>query len=576
MSRHELLPGGSRRFAATILIAVLLGACTQSAISPSPLQSGAQSATPVATPSIAVGSPPPCPPDPSTALDEPWWADEIFYEVFVRSFQDSDGDGVGDLRGLTSRLDYLNDGDASTDTDLGVTALWLMPIAESPSYHGYDVVDYRAVEADYGTAEDFRAFMAAAHERGIKVIVDLVLNHTSREHPWFQDAQAPASPLRDWYLWADERPFARPDGARVWHEAGEAFYYGYFWEGMPDLNLENEAVTAELDGVADFWLQEMGVDGFRLDAAKHLIEDGDVVENTPETMAWLQGFGERLHARHPEALILGEVYDASIVTSSYVREGALDLTFDFGLASSTITALNSASAGPLVSSLAEVAEAYPRGSLATFLTNHDQNRIASQLNGNAASLRLAASLLLTGPGVPFIYYGEEIGMTGTKPDERIRTPLRWDASAPGAGFTGGTPWQALSFDPEGTDIATEGADADSLLSAYRLLTRLRTGSVALRQGELIPVTAEDRHVAAFLRSAVDEAVLVVANLGSEAVSAPVLDLEAGPLCERSTARSLPGQPGPAPLLVNAGGGFSGYVPVPELEAREAVVIEIVR
>ena len=416
MSRHELLPGGSRRFAATILIAVLLGACTQSAISPSPLQSGAQSATPAASPTLVPASPPPCPPDPTVLADQPWWADEIFYEVFVRSFQDSDGDGIGDLRGLTSRLDYLNDGDGATDTDLGVTALWLMPIAESPSYHGYDVVDYRAVESDYGTAEDFKAFMAAAHQRGIKVIVDLVLNHTSRDHPWFRDAQTAASAHRDWYLWADDRAFARPDGARVWHEAGDAFYYGYFWEGMPDLNLENEAVTAELDGVADFWLQEMGVDGFRLDAAKHLIEDGDVVENTPETMTWLQGFRNRLHERHPEALVLGEVYDASIVTSSYVREGGLDLTFDFGLASSTITALNSASAGALASSLAEVAEAYPRGSLATFLTNHDQNRIASQVNGNAASLRLAATLLLTGPGVPFIYYGEELGMTGTKPD----------------------------------------------------------------------------------------------------------------------------------------------------------------
>ncbi len=237
----------------------------------------------------------------------------MFYEVFVRSFADSDGDGIGDLRGLTSRLDDLNDGDPATTDDLGVTGLWLMPVAESPSYHGYDVVDYRAIERDYGTAADFRALMAAAHERGIDVIVDLVLNHTSRDHPWFQDALTPGSAHDDWYIWADERPgSAGPTGRRVWHAAGERFFYGYFWDGMPDLNLANPDVTAELDAIGRFWLDEMGVDGFRLDAARHLIEDGRQLENTPATFEWLAGFRERLKADHPDALVLGEVWDATL------------------------------------------------------------------------------------------------------------------------------------------------------------------------------------------------------------------------------------------------------------------------
>ncbi len=207
----------------------------------------------------------------------------MFYEVFVRSFADSDGDGIGDLRGLTDRLDYLNDGDPSTNDDLGVTGLWLMPIAGSPSYHGYDVTDYEAVEPDYGTAEDFRAFMAAAHERGIAVIVDLVLNHTSIDHPWFQDARTPGSEHDDWYVWSTTGvPFAGPGGRRIWHKDGDRWYYGFFWEGMPDLNVANPEVEAALDDVARFWLEDMGVDGFRLDAARHLIEDGDKTENSAE------------------------------------------------------------------------------------------------------------------------------------------------------------------------------------------------------------------------------------------------------------------------------------------------------
>ena len=505
------------------------------------------------------------------------WNGRVFYEIFVRSFADSDADGIGDLAGLTSRLDYLNDGDAATTDDLGVTGIWLMPVAEAASYHGYDVTDYTAVERDYGDRAAMRALVEAAHERGMLVIVDLVINHTSRDHPWFEDSSEPGSEREDWYLWADERPpVARSDGSRVWHEANGRFYYGYFWEGMPDLNLANPDVTAELDAVARFWLDDMGVDGFRLDAAKHLIEDGDELENVDETFDWLAGFRDRVHATHPEALVLGEVFDATNVSSRYAREGSLDMTFDFGLASATITSLNSRDAGLIGSAVREVASSYPPGTLATFLTNHDQNRSASQLAGDPAALRVAAALLLTGPGVPFIYYGEEIGLTGAKPDERIRTPMRWEPTAPGFGFTTGTPWEAFSGDPVGIDVVSQAVDAGSLLSTYRALIRLRASRAALLGGGLIPVESADRHVIAFLRSSADAHALVVANLGVEAVATPALTLAAGPLCGVRVATSLLGPGAVASPDFSSNGGFDAYAPVTELAPREVLVVDLAR
>ena len=570
MVRHARRPVPPRLGTLAIAAALLAGACGQATPSQGPAGSESPAASP--SPSTTAATAPSCSPASEPADERPWWSERIFYEVFVRSFADSDGDGVGDLRGLTARLDSLNDGDPATDEDLGVSGIWLMPVADAASYHGYDVVDYRTIEPDYGTADDFRALIAAAHQRGIAVIVDLVLNHTSRDHPWFEDALTPGSEHDDWFLWEETRPaVAKSDGSRVWHEANGRFYYGYFWEGMPDLNLENPDVTAELDDVARFWLEEMGVDGFRLDAARHLIEHGAELENTPETLEWLAGFRDRLKAEHPDALVLGEVYDSTTMSSRYVREGALDLTFDFGLASATITSLNSRDAGSIGAAHADIADDYPLDTVATFLTNHDQNRVASQLSGDAAAMELAATLLLTGPGVPFVYYGEEIGMTGRKPDERIRTPMRWDASEPAAGFSTVEPWQPLGDDPPGVDVAGQAISADSLLAHYRSLTGLRSAHPALLSGALLPVDSADRHVVAYLRVAEDEAVLVVANLGNQPVEAPALTLAAGPLCGAPAVDVLAGPPDVAAPAITPDGGFETYVPVPKLAPREAVV-----
>ena len=217
-----------------------------------------------------------------------WWNDRVFYEIFVRSFRDSDGYGIGDLQGVIDRLDYLNDGNAATTDDLGLTGFWLMPPAEAHSYHGYDVTNYYAVEQDYGTIEDMKRLINAAHERGIAVIVDMVMNHSSSRHPWIVASRLGEQPYTDWYIWSDERPgYVGLWGAVAWHPAGGRYYYGVFWAGMPDFNYMNSDMTQEMYDIATFWLQDIGVDGFRLDAIKHIIEVGERQENTSETRQWL-------------------------------------------------------------------------------------------------------------------------------------------------------------------------------------------------------------------------------------------------------------------------------------------------
>ena len=253
------------------LAVLLLASCT------APQQSDT-SLDDVAAPDIvAQGELPPVGDPPAlcrAAIAQPsWYHRAIGYEVFVRSFQDSDGDGIGDLQGLTSRLDYLNDGKPGGD-DLGIDLLWLMPINDSPSYHGYDVSDYRKLNPQYGTDADFTALLTAAHARGIRVVMDLVLNHSSKQHPWFQ-ASAAGTNKQDWYLWSDvAMSWKQPFGNSLsWHASGKRWFYGVFADSMPDLNYTNPAVTAEMTDVAQGWL-DRGVDGFRLDAVRYLVETG--------------------------------------------------------------------------------------------------------------------------------------------------------------------------------------------------------------------------------------------------------------------------------------------------------------
>ena len=488
----------------------------------------------------------------------------------MRSFSDSDGDGVGDLAGLTARLDYLNDGDPATRTDLGVTGLWLMPTFPSPSYHGYDVSDYTGVNPDYGTLDDLRALVAGAHRRGSAVLLDLPLNHTSNRHPWFVASANGTAPYADWYRWADA-----PEG-NGWQASSDGrFYYAAFGPDLPDLNLTNDGVTAELTKDAAFWLDDVGVDGFRLDAAKHLIEDAGATENTPETHAWWKTFRRAVEARAPGALLLGEVYDTPQNSSSYVPDD-LDLTFDFASASAMVTAAQSGDGSSVQRALARITTLYPAsGGYGAFLTNHDQDRIASQLGGDLTKLKVAADLLLLGPGVPFVYYGEEIGMTGAKPDERIRTPMRWTDAGPAAGFSAGAPWEALSDDPADVTVATESADPTSLWSRYRDLVALRASHPALATGTWTGITSDAPTVVAALRASPTELVVTLTNVGGDAAS-PTLTLETGPLCGSPTAEAVLGAGAVTPPTVSASGGFASWRPVATIPAGASVVIVLGR
>ncbi len=494
----------------------------------------------------------------------PWWNDSVFYEIFVRSFYDSGSDGVGDIRGLIAKLDYLNDGRPDTSNDLGVTGIWLMPITQSPSYHGYDVVDYYRVDDEYGTNEDFKRLMQEAHARGIRVIVDLVLNHTSAQHPWFQESLDPASERRDWYVWSDQ------DGGEGWHADPSGYYYGYFWDQMPDLNYDNPEVTAAMQAVARFWLEDMGVDGFRLDAIKHLDEDGQVRENTPGTHTWLQGFHVFYKGVNPQAFAVGEVWSTSDVVAQYIGDET-DLAFEFDMANAILQSAVSGRNANVQRAQQKALDSYPSNQFATFLANHDQNRTRSRLL-NDEQAKLAATLQLTFCGVPFIYYGEEIGMQGIKPDEDIRRPMQWTADG---GFSAGSPWHAYFEDYRQRHVAGQSADPASLLSHYRELIHLRNTHEALRIGGCQLAKTDSPSVYAFLRASDQESVLVVVNLGRKPVGEYNLSLPAGPLVADSQPARLMGTETVHAPAVNEAGGFDAYRPVELLPAYGSVIIQFV-
>ncbi len=495
---------------------------------------------------------------------EPWWRHAVFYEIFVRSFYDSDGDGIGDLNGITQKLDYLNDGNPATGDDLGVTALWLMPIHPSPSYHGYDVIDYRAVNPDYGSMEDFQALLTAAHDRGIRVIIDMVINHTSNQHEWFQASNAGDAAYRDYYIWSDEDPgYNGPWGQDVWYSGQDGYYYAVFWDGMPDLNAANPTVQQEIFDVADFWLNEVGVDGFRMDGAKHIIEEGQVQENSPATHTFLKAYNAHVKSTAEQALVVGEVWSPSTQVAEYVTGGELDLAFNFELAEAMVSAATFADASRISNTLTQQSRAFDGAPYAAFLTNHDQNRVMSALNGDVDKARLAATLLLTAPGTPFLYYGEEIGMTGSKPDPNIRKPMQWAPDELG-GFTTGTPWTTLNGDISLRNVEDALKDDASLLRHYQRLIHLRSGHPALRVGDVWQVQTGQRSVYASLRTYEDEALLVVVNLGKSPVSEVKLRWEESPLSGTYQAVSLLGEGKPYDLTTAAGGSLEETLFVDEM------------
>ncbi len=458
--------------------------------------------------------------NPATAQDQ-WWRHGVCYEIFTRSFVDSDGDGIGDLRGLTSRLDYINDGNRETATDLGANCIWLMPISKSVRYHGYDVSDYYHVDPRYGTDEDFRQLMREAHRRGIHIIVDFVPNHSSNENPWFRSAlQGPASPYRDWYRWSAVKPDQQgPWGQVAWHKSPvrDEYYYGVFWHEMPDLNYQTPAVLTEMKNVTRHWLTDLGADGFRFDAIPYLVEEGGELKHTRGTHDVLRQLGAAIRSVAPSSFTIGEMADGSPeILSSYYPD-QLDAYFAFDVASGTLESARTGAAAPFLSAVREANSRFPAGRWSPFLSNHDQPRVMTALGNDRARARVAASAMLMLPGLPFVYYGEEIGMIGKKPDEQIRNPMQW-SSEPGAGFTTGTPWESPQFDWRSINVQAQDRDAGSLLNHYRRLIHLRNAHVALGSGDLAVGSASDSAIAVFVRRSPGETLMIALNFGARAVS----------------------------------------------------------
>jgi alpha-amylase len=458
-----------------------------------------------------------CSPKEEAERPAPTWPHAVAYEIFVQSFYDSDGDGIGDIRGMTSKLDYLE--------DLGVEGVWLMPIMPSPSYHKYDVTDYRDIHPDYGTLEDFKAFVREAHARNIRVIIDLVVNHCGAGHPWFQSAlEGPESLFRDYFVWANDaaidslnyaaKAAEDSDNVRKWIavEGQEEKYYAYFGGHMPDLNFDNPKVRQEVYDIGRFWLQEIGVDGFRLDAAKHIFPD----ERAEDSHAFWVEFRQEMERAKPDVYLVGEVWSDAQTVAPYLKGLPALFNFDLGYA---ITHVVNAGMDTirLITKYKEINDFYHTVTSdfidATFVKNHDQNRILSEVGGDKNKARMATALLLTLPGSPYLYYGEEIGMLGQKPDEYIREPFLWEEKAQD---TGRPTWIDPRYSTDATvrPLSMQLADPSSIHQFYKRMIGLRRGSKALTFGNIEPFDAGNSSVVAFFRAYEGERVLVIHNVSA--------------------------------------------------------------
>lgn len=448
-----------------------------------------------------------CKPNAYDSLKETNPQHDIYYQIFVRSFADSNNDGIGDLNGIKENLDYLS--------DLGVTALWLLPIHPSPSYHGYDVKDYLDINPEYGTMDDFESLIKAAKDEGIKIVIDLVINHTSDQHPWFIDANSSmSSAYRDYYIWQN----------------GNAFES--FVGGMKDLNFQNQEVIDEVKSIMDFYL-EKGVHGFRIDAAKHLIESSNP---TFDNTFLLLELNQHMKENYPDSFIVSEVFEYfyPMVADYYIGS---DSAFNFYAAQQIwekVGRLNSRYL--LASNLHKVYEDYrdvdPDFIDSPFLTNHDLDRLASTEGfiNQPDKLALAARILLTLPGSPFIYYGEELGMKGYRDssqdgkivpgygiayDEFRRTPFLWGDE------NKNTTWFPDSANSETPSLEEQKLDETSLFMVYKTMISFRKDHPALMFGnEYLPYGGNDGQIQGYIRSYQDEnvkqALIVIHNLSSDA------------------------------------------------------------
>lgn len=473
---------------------------------------------------------------------------EVFYEIFVRSFADSDGDGIGDLNGITAKLDYLD--------DLGVSGIWLTPIHPSDSYHGYDVIDYKGIKDEYGTMEDFERLIAEAHKRDIRVILDYVLNHSSKLNPWFKSACANAnSPYRDFYTFTKEDR----SGQHGWHQVSTGgvkyWYFGDFDSSMPDLNYgpaASCATNATFQAVveaAKFWIDK-GVDGFRLDAVKHIYSNQTSNENPTFLNTFYTTLNNYFQGKsalgYKDLYMVGECWMGTSDMAKYYK--GLPALFDFTAWENWLLyAIKNSHAKwfpkDILGAQAEYKKYRSDFIHATKLSNHDEHRARTALGGsNALSLeraKMAGAVLLTSAGSPFIYYGEEIGMLGNKStgDENVREPMLW---APKAEDTYRTTWMTAknNFDLGPGTVKTLAEDEKSIYNVYRKFMRLRNTYPALAKGTMeLPEGFNDsdtnnKQVMVFYRTAGSERLLVVHNVSESqsthivkhAIKAPIADM----------------------------------------------------
>jgi maltose alpha-D-glucosyltransferase/alpha-amylase len=500
--------------------------------------------------------------------DALWFKDAVFYQVYVRAFADSNGDGHGDLRGLTRKLDYLQ--------ALGVDCLWLMPVYPSPLLDdGYDIADYYGVHPDYGTLDDFKVFLAEAHARGLRVIADLVLNHTSDQHPWFQAARRrsaeqragdadPPSPYRDYYVWSDTDQkykdariiFVDTESSNwTWDEQAGQYYWHRFYSSQPDLNFDNPKVQEEMLNVARFWL-DMGIDGFRADAAPYLFErEGTICENLPETHAYLKRLRSFVDEHYPGRILLCEANQWPEDVRPYFGNGdEFHMAFHFPLMPRIFMAVRRGEVEPIRWVMRQTPPIPTDCQWCTFLRNHDEltlemvteeerdwmwkeyapdprmrlnlgirRRLAPLLDNDRRRIELAYSLLFTLPGAPIVYYGDEIGMVDNLDlfdRNGVRTPMQWDSS-PNAGFTTATAYTEfvqgnLAF--RHVNVSAQLRDPSSLLHTVQKMIALRKRHASFGSSSMEWVEIGNPTVAAYLRQNGDDVVLVLSNLSHDVQS----------------------------------------------------------
>ena len=447
------------------------------------------------------------------------WQQGAFMEIFVRAWLDSDGDGIGDLRGVTQSLDYLR--------ELGIKGIWLMPITRSADGdHGYAVTDFRQVEPAYGTLADFDELLREAHARGIGVIMDYVINHSSASHPLFVEAATRTSPYRDWYLWKDPAPAGWDIwGKNPWYPSPYGTFYSTFGAHMPDFNLENTATMDYHRSSLRFWLNR-GLDGFRFDAVPHLVENSAKDWNDQPGSYALMAHVNALMANYQNRHM---VCEATASPTRWAMPYVCGSAFAFGMEHKFVDA-----ARGKPEAIVAVAEYFNTAPLtmATMISNHDifaGARLWDQVKGDAAQYRLAAASYLLMPGTPFIYYGEEIGMAGITElpgDAQLRTPMSWTSDAARGGFTTGKPFRPVSPNVATQNVKAALADPNSILSFYKAMLNLRNTLPSIARGSYEHAKV-DGNVMSFQRKIERDHAVVVINYGTAAATINVGELPPG-------------------------------------------------